>query len=129
MQQVPASVWNEIARTQELSNPSMKMLFEMKQSVMDGALEMQARALEKSGVPDSVINAYQQMAPLLAENQAISRYIEQTGNSDLRLALPEILNAQEAVAIASQDRPLSSSEQSALLELLQPMTPASSINV
>lgn len=129
MRQVPASVWNEIAKTQELSNPSMKVLFAMKQNEMDAALDAQARALEKSGTPDSVINAYQLMAPLLAENQAISQYINQTGNSDLRSGLPEILNAQEAVSIASQDRPLSSSEQSTLLELLQPMTPASSINV
>lgn len=129
MRQVPASVWNEIAKTQELSNPSMKVLFAMKQNEMDAALEAQSRALEKSGTPDSVINAYQVMAPLLAENQAISQYINQTGNSDLRSALPEILNAQEAVSIAALDRPLSNSEQSALLELLQPMTPASSINV
>lgn len=127
MQQVAAAIWNEIAKTQDLRNPSMKVLLPMSQPEMDKVLEQQAKALEKSGQPDSVINAYQQMAPLLAENEAISSYINQVGNSDLRSALPEVLTAPEAVAIASQERPLSKSEQTQLLNLLQPLTPASSL--
>lgn len=128
MQQVPASVWNAIADSQTLQNPSMQQLFPMSQPDLDAALASQAQALTKAGKTDSVINAYQQMAPLLAENEAISEYINQTGNSDLRSAMPEVLTAPEAVAIASQDRPLSKSEQSTLLTLLQPLTPASSVN-
>ena len=129
MQQVPASVWNQIAQTQPLRNPSMRALFPMDQQALDNALTAQALTLEMNGQTDSVINAYQLMAPLLAENQAISAYINQTGHSDLRSALPEVLNATEAVAIAAQDRPLNANEQSELLTLLQPLTPASSINV
>lgn len=129
MQQVPASVWNQIAQTQPLRNPSMQQLFPMSQQQLDDALSAQALTLESHGLTDSVINAYQLMAPLLAENQAISAYINQTGHSDLRAALPEVLNAPEAVAIASQENPLSASEQSELLNLLLPLTPASSINV
>lgn len=129
MQQVPASVWNQIAQTQPLRSPSMQALFPLSQQALDNALAAQALMLEVHGLTDSVINAYQLMAPLLAENQAISAYINQTGHSDLRAALPEVLNAPEAVAIASQENPLSASEQSELLNLLLPLTPASSINV
>lgn len=127
MHQVAASVWNAIAKSQELRNPSFKLLMAMSQDKMTEALAGQATALEQAGHPASVINAYQQMAPLLAENQAISSYINQTGNSDLRAALPEVLNAPEAVAIASQERPLSKNEQETLLQMLRPLTPASSI--
>lgn len=127
MHQVAAAVWNAIAKSQELRNPSFKILMAMPQDEMTAALDQQATALEQNGTPDSVINAYQQMAPLLAENEAISAYINQTGNSDLRAALPEVLNAPEAVAIAAQERPLSKSEQETLLQLLQPLTPASSL--
>lgn len=129
MQQVPASVWNQIAQTQPLQNPSMQLLFPMNQTQLDAALASQAQALAQAGQTDSVINAYQLMAPLLAENQAISQYINQTGHSDLRSAMPEVLNAPEAVAIASQENPLNASEQKALLNLLLPMMPASSVNV
>lgn len=127
MNQVAAAVWNAIASSQELQNPSFKILMAMPQDEMTQALEEQANVLEQNGTPASVINAYQQMAPLLAENQAISAYINQTGNSDLRAAMPEVLNAPEAVAIASQERPLSRSEQATLLQMLQPLTPATSI--
>ncbi len=129
MHQVAASVWNAIAKSQELRNPSMRILMQLTQEEMDEVLRAQANALEARSVPDSVINAYQAMAPLLAENEAISSYINQTDNSDLRTALPEVLNAPEAVAIASQERPLSESEQQQLLDLLQPLTPGTSLNV
>lgn len=129
MQQVPASVWNQIAQTQPLQNPSMKELFPMNQAQLDAALASQAQAMSTAGQTDSVINAYQLMAPLLAENQAISAYINQTGHSDLRSALPEVLNPSEATAIATQENPLSASEQAALLNLLRPLMPSSSINV
>lgn len=129
MYQVPARVWNEIAASEELVNPSFQKLMQMTQEQLTQALESQAQALEANGVPDSVIVAYQEIAPLLAENAAISRYIDRTGNSSLRDALPEILNAEEAVVIATQDRPLSKSEQQTLLDMLKRLEPASSLNV
>lgn len=129
MHQVPASVWNEIARTQELRNPSFRQLMAMPQDKMLKELGRQAEALTANKVPDSVINAYQAMAPLLAENEAISQHIEQTGNLSLRAALPEVLNAPEAVAIASKDRSLSRSEKKLLLTMLKRLEPSTSINV
>lgn len=129
MYQVPARVWNEIAASEELVNPSFQKLMQMTQEQLTQALESQAKVLEARGVPDSVIVAYQRLAPLLAENEAISRYINRTGNTSLREALPEILNAEEAVVIATQDRPLSKSEQKTLLDMLKRLEPETSLNV
>src|SRR5690554_2122230 len=128
MYQVPTSVWNKIAQTQELANPSFRQLMAMPERQMLKALDEQAKALTKSKVPDAVISAYQEIAPLLAESQAISAYIETTDSSSLRSALPEILSAAEAVSIASKDRSLSSSEKQLLLRMLTPLEPATSIN-
>ena len=129
MYQLPAQVWNQIAQQPEMQNPSMKALMAMDQEQMDSALQQQADALTKNGTPDSVINAYQTMGPLLAENQAISAYIEKTGNSDLRRACPEVTSAPEALALAKQDYPLSEPEQQQLQQMLMPLEPATSINV
>lgn len=129
MRQVPARIWNEIAKSERLLNPSFQQLMAMPQRSMDSALNSQAKALEQSRVPDSVIVAYQEIAPLLAESQAISRYIDRTGSFSLRNALPEILSAAEAVSIASKDRSLSSSEKQLLLKMLTPLEPPTSINV
>lgn len=123
MYQIPAALWNEIAATEELSNPSFRRLMAMPQAEMDKALDEQATALEKAGHSDAVINAYQAVAPLLAENQAISRFINKTGNSSLRDALPEILTASEAMVVASQDRVLSKSEQQTLQRMLSRLEP------
>lgn len=129
MYQVPARIWNEIAASEELVNPSFERLMKMNDEQILQALDEQAKVLEARGVPDRVIVAYQMLAPLLAENEAISRYINRTGNTSLREALPEILNAEEAVVIATQDRPLSKSEQKTLLDMLKRLEPASSLNV
>lgn len=123
MFQVSAPVWNQIAETQQMRFPAMKTLFSMDQEGITEAMNSQASALSKSGVPDSVINAYQLMGPLLAESQAISRYINQMGSLSLRDAMPEILSAAEAVAIARQEVPLSNSEEEQLLTMLTPLEP------
>ncbi len=125
MYQVPAAVWNKIAATQQMRFPSMKMLMSMSEEEMLLALDEQGKALSQAGVSPTVANAYLTMAPLLAEHQAISAYINQTDNSDLRAALPEVLNAEEAVAIAQQDRSLSEKEQQQLLVMLQRLEPTS----
>lgn len=128
MYQVAPSVWNAIAQTQRLRNPSFRQLMSLPQDEMLTELDAQASQLEANGVPVSVINAYQQIAPLLAENEAISAYINQTGSSELRQALPEVLNAPEALAIADKDSPLSDPERAQLLKMLTPLEPATSLN-
>lgn len=129
MYQVPAQVWNQIAQQPEIKHQSLKYLMSMPQDEMDETLQGQASQLEQNGASDSVINAYQTLAPLLAENQAISAYIEKTGNSDLRKALPEVISAPEALAVANQDYQLSEAEQQQLLKMLTPLVPETSLNV
>ena len=129
MYQLPAQVWNLIAQQPEMQNPSMKALMSMNQEQMDSALQQQADTLTQNGVPDNVINAYQTMGPLLAENQAISLYIEKTGNSDLRKACPEVISAPEALAVAKQDYRLNEPEQQQLLQMLMQLEPMTSLNV
>lgn len=128
MYQVPARVWNAIAATGSLRNPSFKILMAMPEEQMLKDLDEQAKVLAKRGVSDSVISAYQELAPLLAEHEAISRYINQTGNFDLRAALPEILSPQEAVAIAAKDRLLSASDKTQLKQMLTRLAPTTSLN-
>lgn len=100
------------------THPSFQILMAMPQALMLQALEEQAQVLAQQGTSDSVINAYQRMAPLLAEGQAISAYINHTENFNLRAALPEVLSAVEAVLIASTDCLLSVEEQRILLAML-----------
>lgn len=129
MRQVAARVWNEIAASEQLAHPQMKQLFSLNQKQMDRWLDEQADRLSQAEHPDAVISAYQQMAPLLAESEAISQFINKTDNSSLRQALPEVLNAPEAVAIAAHDRPLNRKEQQTLLGLLRPLEPATLVAV
>lgn len=123
MHQVPAAVWNAIAASQHLANPAMQTLMGLSQQELDEAMRWQAQLMEKAGQTDSVINAYQRVAPLLAEHQAISAYINQTDSLSLRSAMPEILTPAEGVAVANLEMPLSASEQQQLSALLQPLTP------
>lgn len=123
MYQVPPEVWNAIAATGKLQNPSLRILLALPPAEMLEQLHSQEQALEANGVPDSVITSYLTMAPLLAEHEAISQHINETGSYSLLQALPEVLTAQEAVAIAQQDRPLNDSESALLLKMLTRLEP------
>ena len=96
MYQVATPIWNEIARTR-LKTAWARALFAMSQDEMTLELEALGDYLEQAGAPNKVILAYQQMAPLLVENEAISRYIIETANLNLRLGLPEVLTVDEAL--------------------------------
>jgi hypothetical protein len=60
--------------------------------------------------------AFLTFAPLLWENQAISAYCAEHG---LRHALPQVLDASEAVETASLDFPLSSPDRADLRRMLR----------
>jgi hypothetical protein len=50
--------------------------------------------------------AYQELGPLLAENEAISRYLVRSGRQELRSCLPEITSVKEALMYARAEWPL-----------------------
>ena len=118
MYQVAAPIWNQIAQTQTLATDWARTLFSMNPERMDQELEAQAEALTEAGHPDKVVLAYQVAAPLLAENEAISRHIQQTGNLDLRKALPELTTPKEAVKLMIQEYGLNQAQAKTLLMLL-----------
>ena len=66
-----------------------------------------------------VCRAFLDLKPLLLENVAISRHIQQTDNPSLRQALPEVTTVNEAVILASADQELSTLQQRRLEKLLQ----------
>ena len=129
MYQAPQPIWNEIAKTQELRTPLWRSLFAAKD--LPAAIEPLEAQLEQRGADTRVTRAYLLVAPLLAENLAISRYIEQTGRASLRSSMPEIETVNEATILASQEFNLKPSQQAKLQQLLQadlttpPSAPAS----
>lgn len=118
MYQVPASVLNRILQSQPLQTPWAETLFKMDQEELNQALEQQAVALESAGVPDPVALAYQKIAPVLAEQEAISAHIEQTGNSELRTALPEVTTPDEAAMVMTREYRLTPEHATQLLDML-----------
>lgn len=118
MYQVPMRFWNEIAATQKLRHQSFKQLMALSEHDMLSTMDKRAKRLAECGIPDAVINAYERIAPLLAEHEAISRYIEHTGRHELRNALPEILSVKEAVSMASSENWLDAREKEVLMAML-----------
>lgn len=117
MHQLPATVWNRIAETQQLATPWAQHLFSLDQEALDKALTKQERQLKLSKVPPATISSFQQMAPLLWEHEAIAAFVRQ--NPDLHHALPEVLTPREAAAVAAKDRELDEDESLALVMLLE----------
>jgi hypothetical protein len=129
--QTPQPIWNEIAATQELRTPLWRAMFRLSPEELSGSMESLEANLESKGADVRVTRAYLLVAPLLAENLAISRYIEASGRDSLRSSMPEIETVNEATILASQEFSLKPSQQAKLQELLRadlttpPSAPAS----
>jgi len=119
MRQVAQSIWNEIAKRPEMQYSEMKALFSLSPEEIDAALDAQADEMESAGEPDSVILAYQLVAPLLFEREAIQAFVLSTESFGLRAALPEILSVDEAVRIATMEYRLTDHEMVRLQNLLE----------
>lgn len=119
MYQVPASVLNQILASQPLQTQWAETLFAMDQEELNQTLEQQAVALEASGVPDPVILAYQKIAPVLAEQTAITAFIEETGSMALRASLPDVTTPDEAVMVMTEEHRLTPEHAGLLLDMLE----------
>jgi hypothetical protein len=117
-----AGILNRIADTTPLRHRWAQLLFLMTQEQLTKQRESQEKALAERGFSTPVILAYLSLAPLLAENEAISQYIEKTGNLDLRAALPEVTTENEAQILAIKEYGLNQSQQAQLKELLLALT-------
>lgn len=119
MHQLPAEVWNKIAASQPLQLQASEQLMSMSQPELDAALESQAEALRANGTPEQVISAYQALMMPVAEQEAISEYINKTGSLELRQALPDVANAEEALQLAASEYPLAPQDMKILYPMLQ----------
>lgn len=122
MYQVPASVLNQILESQPLKTTWAEKLFAMDQDELNEAMESQAQALEVSGVPDPVALAYQKIAPVLAEQEAITAFIEETGSMTLRASLPDVTTADEAVMVMTEEHRLTPEQAEQLHAMLKQLS-------
>lgn len=118
MHQVPMRVWNEIAMSQPLSQPWVRLFRATPEQFPAMLDELVDKPLEQQGADNRVILAYRLVAPLLMENEAISAYLEETQQPTLRASLPEVTSVNEAVILASMEYPLTQSQQQKLTQLL-----------
>lgn len=107
-----------------MKHPQIKALFSMSSDELNTAMDSQANLLvEKSKVTPRVALAYLAFAPLMVENEAISRFVVDSGNSSLRMILPEVVSVQEALNLATREYRLTEQEARQLYRLLVPLTP------
>ena len=119
MLQCPARIWNEVAETQEVETPLWARMMALDQQEMAEADDAEWKRLKAEGTSSKVAQSFLLVAPLLMENKAISRFIEQVGRPDLRSSLPELTSISEAVALATGEHQLNPLQQSQLKSLLQ----------
>lgn len=119
MYQTPAAILNRIAQQQTLKTQWATNLFRLDQDELNEVLEQQADALEASGEDLPVILAYQKIAPVLAEQEAITRYILTTDSMALRQSLPDVETPDEAVKAMQTEHRLSAPQSKRLKTLLQ----------
>lgn len=127
MQQVPMSVWNEIARSQPLSQPWATLFRLTPQTLGPQLTKLVDEPAEKMGADNRTLLAYRLVAPLLQESEAISQFILETQSPNLRASLPEVVSIKEALILAAKEYRLMPSQTEKLKQLLlsDSMTPSS----
>lgn len=95
---------NLIAKGQKLITPLGRYLFNLKTDNEYNAIsDEHYQVLISKGYNSAVASAVNQLLPICLENIAISNYIVENDALDLRLGLPEILDANEALIYAKGD--------------------------
>ena len=117
MHKLPATTWNRIHQQNNLKSAWAKVMFALDEQSLNQALDKQAEKLIEN-YQNKAILAYQTVLPLLVEQQALTEFIETTGEPELRKALPEVLNQSEAVQLMTQEYNLSKEQQKQLRQLL-----------
>ena len=119
MYQIPMRIWNEIAKSQPLSEPWATLFRMTPEQLPEGLKMLVDEPAEKLGADNRTVLAYTLVAPLLLENEAISEYIVVEDRLDLRAAMPELISVNEAVILASMEYRLNPSQQAKLQQLLE----------
>lgn len=117
MTSVAASVWNQIAKTQELETEAAKVAFRLNQEQLGQMVIFWMFETEKHLTLPKVVLCLPTFLPLLTESLAIGSFTSQHPN--FRNALPEVLSADEAVQLAIADYRLTPQEQLSLRRALE----------
>ena len=118
MHQVPMPVWNEIAKSQPLSQPWATLFRMTPEQLPQGLAKLVDAPAEAQGADNKTVLAYRLVAPLLQESEAISQFLLETQRPNLRASLPEVTSVNQAVILASQEYRLTASQQQKLRQLL-----------
>ena len=117
MTPIPQAVWLKVADRRKLRTWWAEVMFNLEDEEQAQAIQEEVSAeLRKQGVPSAAILAYQTILPLMLEAPTISDFVAE--HPQYRDALPEVLNRQEAVALAQLEWPtMTPQETKALLNL------------
>lgn len=113
---LPAAVWRQIAETQELQSPAAKLSFRLNPQQLARMSSLLETGAERAGIPPKVARCLPTCLPLLTEREAISQFVSQ--HPEMRNALPEVNDPQEAVDLMTSEYRLTPADQATLLRLL-----------
>ena len=118
MNPIPQAVWLKVADRRKLRSWWAEVMFNLEDEEQAQAIQQAvSEELRASGVPEMAILAYQTILPLMLEAPAISTFLET--HPQYRNAMPEVLNRQEAAALAKLEWPtMEPQEIKAFLTLL-----------
>lgn len=116
MFQAPASVWNQIAETQDLRTEWANLMFPLPQDQLDLAVESELQRVKGETGSPVVAAAYLLTMPLLWEVEAIRNWQEQTGQ--VLPSLPILETVPQAMAVARGDYLLDQPEAEILRRML-----------
>lgn len=121
MFQVPMRVWNEIAESQPLSQPWADLFRLAPEALAEALADRVDGPAERAGLDNRTVLALRLVAPLLMECEAISAYLQETEQLDLRGPLPEVTSLNEALILASTEYGLTRPQQRLLKRQLLAM--------
>jgi phosphohistidine swiveling domain-containing protein len=116
MNQVAASIWNRIAELTPPRTTYGRRYFRLPENELTRAKELEAQELLRKGFDPTTVGAFQEVAPLIAEPEAISNFARTVPS--IREALPEILSIPEAVQMQSRSHRLNPTQRQRLTGLL-----------
>ena len=114
MHHTPRPIWNDLARSQPLY-PQMRELFAATPQTLAVLMEKHVDAPAAAmGLDNRTALAFRLVMPLYVENEAISAYIEETQQAQLRSSLPELTTVKECLVLAAQEFRLNQSQLASL---------------
>ena len=116
MYQIAAPIWNQIAEEQDVATPAAGVAFCLDYQELAIMADAWTKLEEEAGTTPGVARCVPIALPLLLEHRAISRFLSRY--PDLRAAMPELLDAEEAASLMQAEFRLTDVETVMLVEVL-----------